>query len=136
MIANNDISSLLIGILVPSVVILFLIILCFYIRYRNLNQSFRYEKVNHSLDDEEIEFKSRMIDGAVRDDDDHDDIEDLFAANTDYNDEDVDFSLDDIDRLTMLEKFKSNLEDNSDSNVMKVWKDGNILYFWLFCYHL
>ncbi len=120
MIATNDISSLLIGILVPSVVIIFLIILCFYIRYRNLNQSFRYEKVNHSLDDEEIEFKSRMIDGAVRDDDDHDDIEDLFAANTDYNDEDVDFSLDDIDRLTMLEKFKSNLEDNSDSNVMKV----------------
>lgn len=119
MLANRDVDSLLIGILVPSVVLLLLIIVCFYVRYRNLNQSFRYEKVNHSLDDEEIEFRSRMIDGAVREDD-HDDIEDLFAANTDYSDEDVDFSLDEIDRLTMLEKFKSNLEDNSDSISVKV----------------
>lgn len=118
MIENNDIDSLLIGILVPSVVILLLIIICFYIRYRNLNQSFHYEKVNHELDDEEIEFKSRMIDVAPKEDD-HDDIEDLFAANSDYNDEDFDFSLDDIDRLSMLEKFKSNLE-YSDSNETKV----------------
>lgn len=118
MIENNDIDSLLIGILVPSVVILLLIIICFYIRYRNSNQSFHYEKVNHELDDEEIEFKSRMIDVAPKEDD-HDDIEDLFAANSDYNDEDFDFSLDDIDRLSMLEKFKSNLE-YSDSNETKV----------------
>lgn len=73
--------------------------------------------MKHDLDEEEIEFRSRMLEGPS------DDIDDLFHDNVngsdgysgvrsnsqDEDDEDINFDSKDMDRLSILEKFRNNL---------------------------
>ena len=72
--------------------------------------------MKHDLDDEEIEFRARMLEGPT------DDIDDLFQENgsgsgysgvrsssQDEDDEDINFDSKDMDRISILEKFRNNL---------------------------
>lgn len=65
---------------------------------------FRYNVVDHSLDDEEIEFK-KIIEMQS------DDIEELF----DIPDEELDFDVREKDRLSMIEAYRQNLVNASNS---------------------
>lgn len=60
--------------------------------------NFKYNVVDHSLDDEEIEFK-KIIEMQS------DDIEELF----DIPDEELDFDVRERDRLSMIETYRQNL---------------------------
>ena len=72
--------------------------------------------MKHDLDDEEIEFRARMLEGPT------DDIDDLFQENgsgsgysgvrsssQDDDDDDINFDSKDMDSLSILEKFRTNL---------------------------
>lgn len=78
---------------------------------RGFANSYGYDKVNHGLDEEEIEFKNMIESRGINLDDGDDDI---FAEDKG----DLKFNSKDKDRLNMLETLRSNLV--SSVNVTKV----------------
>lgn len=100
-------KALLIGLLVPAAVSVITFILIFIIR-RIRQQKHSYNQLNGDFDEEEIEFK-RVLESThgTRDDD-------LEAFLADDGDEDFEFSAKDQDRLSMLEKLRSNLVSSSE----------------------
>lgn len=75
-----------------------------------------YDRVSHDLDDEEIEFKARMIDNVEPNDDDE-----LFGDSIDRepnngDDDDLVFNNQELDRLSILDKYRNNLVAASNEN--------------------
>lgn len=114
---NSDtVLAIALGIGVPLVVIMIVGIIFLILRGRSRNPIHQgYDKVNHDLDDEEIEFQ-RMIESkhGISDEDfglDFDDVGDGGDGLDDIDAEDLEFgfSAKDKDRLSMLEKLRSNL---------------------------
>jgi hypothetical protein len=125
--------AVILGILIPSGIIIFILVLIWIVRkivnWRLYNQR-GYNQVQHDLDDEEIEFQ-RILEKKTHD---YDDYEELLRdnkggknslrsrkktdleANFENEDEDEDadfedfeFSAKERDKLSILEKFRSNL---------------------------
>ena len=120
----NDESylALTIGIAVPVIIVIIIVIVVCINRCRATPTG--YSQVNHALDDEEMEFK-RMIEmqsshgQSYEDDYGNDDIDDLYSDTG--MDEDVTFDSKDMNRLSMLEKYRNNLVSagNNDTNINK-----------------
>jgi hypothetical protein len=109
--------TVLIGILVPSFVIVAITIrVCI---MRRANQAAAagggsYSQVQHSLDEEEIEFK-RMFERQS------DNIDDIFGDGAEGTE--VSFDTRDLDRLHMLEKYRDSLvsgDENDDGETEQV----------------
>jgi hypothetical protein len=81
------------------------VFIMYYFFRQYLKLSFQYNVVNHSLDEEEMQFK-KIIEMQS------DDIEELF----DIPDEDVDFDVKERDRLSMLENYRRNLVANAQES--------------------
>ena len=112
---NSDtILAIVLGIGVPLAVILVIAIVVCIVRGRARNPIHQgYDKVNDALDEEEIEFQ-RMIESkhGISDEDfgfDGDDLGDLDVEDLQFG-----FSAKDKDRLSMLEKLRSNLVAGAD----------------------
>lgn len=113
--ADASYSIAVIGISIPtSVFICILIFICLR-RYRSNQSTSGYSKVNHGFDQEEIEFSNRIIPSAEDEEYGIDDLDNLYVEN---DEEDFDFNSKDMDHLSMLEKFRNNLESsaNNDNN--------------------
>lgn len=85
---------------------------------RRPSESYTYDKVNHGLDEEEIEFKN-MIERKGFEFDDLEDDSHIFEDSK----EDLTFDTKDKTRLNMLEKLRSNLVSNADSGHGKMGSD-------------
>ena len=95
--------TVIIGILVPSVVLIAVVIRVCIMRRANRAAAAGgggYSKVQHSLDEEEIEFK-RMFESQS------DNIDDIFGEGS--AESEVAFDTRDLDRLQMLEKYRDHL---------------------------
>lgn len=95
--------TLIIGILVPSAVLIAVVIRVCIMRRANRAAAAGgggYSKVQHSLDEEEIEFK-RMFERQS------DNIDDIFGEGS--AESEVAFDTRDLDRLQMLEKYRDHL---------------------------
>eukprot|EP01038_Epipyxis_sp_PR26KG_P012402 gene12402-16635_t len=108
-------AAILMGTVIPFSVIVVIIAMVYAIRrYRNnaakqyTKYGYMYNKVNHGLDDEEMEFK-KMIESKMSDTD----LDDLFSDDTT---EDISFDSKDKDRLNMLEQFRNNLVAGSSNH--------------------
>ena len=102
-------------------VFIFVLIVSCIIRRRYRQSQHLYGRVNHDLDDEEIEFRTRIIDSVT-----DDDIDALFTDAGDYDDnddEEIDFDTRDIDRLSILEKYRSTLSSSEPSGYGRVATD-------------
>jgi hypothetical protein len=109
---DNTYSAALIGVSIP--IIVFISILIFVCIRRRSNQSTSgYSKVNHGFDQEEIEFSNRMIPSVEDEEYGIDDLDNLYVEK---DEEDFDFNSKDMDHLSMLEKFRNNLETNNYNN--------------------
>lgn len=124
-------AAILLGVLIPSAVVLVILLLVCIIRrihHWRLYGQRGYNQVNHELDEEEIEFK-RILEKRS----DYDDYEELLSKDTHKNRsgggggkpgdeeegleedfEDFEFSAKEKDRLSVLEKFRSNLVAEAD----------------------
>lgn len=100
-------NALLIGILVPVSILIITFLLIFIIR-RIRQRKHSYNQLNGDFDEEEIEFK-RMIESSHGTPDD-----DLEAFLAEDGGDDFEFSAKDQDRLSMLEKLRSNLVSSSE----------------------
>jgi len=98
--------AVIIGISVPSTIFLLIVIISCVLRRRpRHNSGHQYSSVNHGLDDEELEFK-RMIEMQG------DDIDGLFTQSESseaLDEEEFTFDEKDMDRLKMLDQYRSNL---------------------------
>ena len=116
-----DKVAVLIGIAIPVVVFsLAFLGCCIYRRCRSgTDQNSGYHIVNHDLDDEEIEFK-RILEKNKKDKSNSTQIEMSSTAIPTYDDDDdeVSFSESDLNRLEMLEKYRSNLVAGAKSTVI------------------
>jgi hypothetical protein len=86
-------------------VLLVLVAVCIIRRFRSSNRSstnFVYNKVDHGLDEEEIEFKNMIESGGL----DFDNLEDDIFEDSK---EDLTFNPKEKNRLNMLENLRSNL---------------------------
>lgn len=93
--------TVIIGVLVPSVVFIFIMIRVYIMRNRGeTGSNGGYSQVQHSLDEEEIEFK-RMFETQS------DNIDDIFGEGG--SDSEIIFDSKDLDRLNMLEKYRDSL---------------------------
>lgn len=106
-------------------VILIMLITCIIRKLRGprgFASSYGYDKVNHGLDEEEIEFKNMIESKGIHldegDDDLFEDKGDIFAGDKG----DLKFNSKDKDRLNMLETLRSNLV--SSVNVTKPNKNN------------
>ena len=99
--------AVIVGIVVPIAALITILIICYVIRRRRLQGGAQgdYQQVQHTLDDEEIEFK-RMLENR----NEVDDMDDLFNE-----DDDISFDSKDRDRLQMLEKYRNNLVAGASS---------------------
>lgn len=97
--------AVIVGVSVPIIALSIIVIICFIMRRRRNSQTSDYQQVQHSLDDEEIEFK-RILEGQNEDEND------LFNDDND----DISFDSKDIDRLQMLEKYRNNLVAGATSS--------------------
>ena len=95
--------TVIIGILVPTVVLIAIVIRVCIMRSTNRTaaNSTGYSQVQHNLDEEEIEFK-RMFETQS------DNIDDIFGDG-DVTDTEFAFDTKDLDRLNMLEKYRNSL---------------------------
>jgi hypothetical protein len=94
-----DEVAVIIGIVVPVSFLAITITSCLLIR--RLRSNHRYSQVNHELDEEEIEFK-KILDKKKFDDD-------IYMGDDDDDEDEVKFDAKDLDRLNMLERYRSNL---------------------------
>lgn len=110
-----DKVALGIGIAIPFLVLTFVFLLCCIVRRirgESSQHNQGYHIVNHELDDEEMEFKrtlERGKEGSTQ-------IE-MTSYKEDDDEDDVAFSATDLDRLDMLEKYRSNLVAGAKSAV-------------------
>jgi hypothetical protein len=104
------IVTVVLGSLLGGVLLVF-VAMCIIRRCRSSNRSssnFVYDKVNHGLDEEEIEFKN-MIESGGLDFDNLDD--DIFEDSK----EDLTFNPKEKNRLNMLENLRSNLVSSASA---------------------
>ena len=85
----------------------FVLLVIYYLSCCRRNSEFNYQSVNHDLDDEEIEFKKTI-------ELQPDDLDDIFSFN---GKDDMDFDVQDRDRLSMLERYRNNLVSGADAAV-------------------
>lgn len=112
-----DKVALGIGIAIPFLVLTFVFLLCCIIRRirgESTQHNQGYHIVNHELDDEEMEFKRTLERG--KDGSTQIEMTSTYKEDDD-NDDDVAFSARDLDRLDMLEKYRSNLVAGAQSAV-------------------
>ena len=102
---DKDVVLVIVMVSLFGAVILIMILSCIIRRCRSRNNksNYSYDKVNHGLDEEEIEFKNILERRGLNFDTLDDDIFD------DNLKEDLNFNEKDKDRLNMLEKLRSNL---------------------------
>ena len=111
-----------IGIAIPFLVLTFVFLLCCIVRRirgDSTQHNQGYHIVNHELDDEEMEFK-RTLERGKGNSSSSTQIEmttSAYKGNDDEDDDDVAFSATDLNRLDMLEKYRSNLVAGAQSAV-------------------
>lgn len=114
-----DKVALGIGIAIPFLVLTFVFLLCCIarrIRGDSTQHNQGYHIVNHELDDEEMEFK-RTLERGKNGSTQIEMTSTAMPASQEDDDDDVDFSAADLDRLDMLEKYRSNLVAGAKSAV-------------------
>eukprot|EP01035_Chromulina_nebulosa_P020938 gene20938-27139_t len=88
--------AVLLGILIPSLV--------------NINNQQGYSQVDHGLDEEELVFKRSIEMKLTNQSSSPDDIDTLFSEDmSDIDNDDLKFDSKELDRLSMLEKYRNNL---------------------------
>lgn len=108
--SQRDIA-LILGIVIPTTIFAVIItVICIrrWSRYSSFHNS-GYSPVDHALDDEEIQFKRRneVELGSLQNNMNKIDDDTLFANDSDTDE--LVFDMKDLDRLSMLEKYRNNL---------------------------
>ncbi len=106
-------TGVIIGSVIGTLAFIALVVFAYYVIKNYIRVKYNYNAVEHSLDEEEIEFK-KIIEMQS------DDIEELF----DIPDDDVDFDVKEKDRLSMLENYRRNLVATASSSQAAVDEDN------------
>ena len=109
MTSSKSAIALLIGILVPSILFLVFVIVVCIRRYQHRGLPVDYSLVEHELDEEEIEFRNRNESkyANMKQDDTLDIADEYYEGGEEF--EEYEFDHKDMDRLSMLERFRNNL---------------------------
>ena len=113
-----DKVALGIGIAIPFLVLTFVFLLCCIVRRirgDTTQQNQGYHIVNHELDDEEMEFKRTLERG--KGGSTQIEMTSTYKAEDEDEDDDVAFSATDLNRLDMLERYRTNLVAGAQSAV-------------------
>jgi hypothetical protein len=117
-----DQISLIIGLVVPLSAFICVLMTCLIIRRLRANNGILYHQVSHDLDEEEIEFKHRILgnDGPNGD---------YSSAYTDVEDDDgeVTFSASEMNKLKILETYRNNLVAGANATLSKEDRDRDNL---------
>jgi hypothetical protein len=93
---------------------------CLNSRHSFQSSSFTYDKVNHGLDEEEIEFKNMIEKGGTSSSVTSGDLDDdIFGDNKD----DLKFDGKDMSNLSILDKFRSSLVDSASADIEAHFSD-------------
>lgn len=111
MVVDYNALAIAMAIIVP--ILAFCIGVTLYLAFRHYRtyHGQGYNRVDHELDGEEIEFK-RMIESRVEDESDE---EELFGEDV----KDLSFDSKDMDRLNMLERMRNNLVASAGDSLLK-----------------
>lgn len=108
---DKSATAIALGVVVP-VVVFVLIILVICLRRIIVARRAGYSQVNHGLDEEEIQFKKSIeMSGSTSMEDDMDGLFD------DTDSEEIHFDSKELDRLSMLEKYRNNLVSSAQSSM-------------------
>lgn len=125
---NN--TAVIIAVIVPvALVVLVAVIVCLIrqLMDRSKMGSVVYDRISHELDDEEMEFKRsiemRNASSTVYGNVEYDEDDELYGFDMD---DDMDFGEKDMERLNMLDKFRSNLVAGADVVMGKNGADDDI----------